>query len=37
VEIAADPDRIAESIKELVKEKESLDDLRESRAQTTTP
>lgn len=34
VEIAADPARIAESIKELVKEKESLDDLTESKAQT---
>ena len=34
VEIAADPVRIAESIRELVKEKEDLEDLKESRAQT---
>lgn len=34
VEIAADPQKIAESIRELVKEKESLDDLTESKAQT---
>jgi tetratricopeptide (TPR) repeat protein len=33
VEIVADPDKIAESIKELVAEKDSLDDLKESKAQ----
>ncbi len=33
VEIVADPDSIAESIKELVAEKESLGDLKESKAQ----